>query len=181
MHRSGIPKNTGKKMWQWFAKFSAFVGLSCATCLFASQQASSSSAPSTPSAPGAVRVGRSPGYPRPASRQSGKSNIDRRVELLTKMLDLNDVQKFDVRKILENGQIEANRLWNDQQIAPIDRMNKLHALREDAQKQFHAVLTEKQRKKYDEYLQSATHPTAAQAASPSSASSSTQGGGKTPQ
>jgi hypothetical protein len=102
------------------------------------------------------------------------------VELLTKQLELNDVQKFDTRKILESGQAEANRLWNDQQISPIDRMTKLRQVREDAQKQFRAMLTEEQRKKYDEYLQRTAHPGAAQA-SPSPTSSSPQDGGKTPQ
>jgi hypothetical protein len=92
---------------------------------------------------------------------------------------LNDVQKFDVRKILENGQAESRRLWADQKMAPMDRMIKLRTVREDAQKQFHAVLTEEQRKTYDEYLERVLHPTAPQASSPSTDSTSSQQTGKT--
>lgn len=87
------------------------------------------------------------------NHRPGKSVIDKRVETLTRQLDLNQDQQAGVRKILEKGQAETNRLWSDQQISPIDRMTKLRLLRADAQKQFHTLLTEDQKKKYDETLQ----------------------------
>jgi hypothetical protein len=96
---------------------------------------------------------RSAGTQRANQRMPQKSAIDRRIEILTKELNLNEVQRFDTRKILERGQTESQKLWADQQIAPIDRMIKLRAIREDSQKQFQALLTGEQRQKYQVYLQ----------------------------
>lgn len=90
--------------------------------------------------------------PVPRSAQAKKTVIDKRLESLTKELNLSQVQRAQTRKILEQGQEESLHLWNDQQIAPIDRMVKLRSIREDAQKQFRALLTKDQLAKYDEIV-----------------------------
>ena len=69
---------------------------------------------------------------------------------LTKELNLSQVQRVQTRKILDDGQEESLRLWNDQQLAPIDRMVKLRSVREDAQKKFRALLTKEQQAKYNQ-------------------------------
>ena len=105
-------------------------------------------------------AGRQPAMP--GSRPQ-KSVIDKRLESLTKELSLDENQRKQTRIILETGQTEANRLWRDQQIAPIDRMTKLHQLREDSQTKFRALLTPEQKTKYDQILQSKTRAASAPA------------------
>jgi periplasmic protein CpxP/Spy len=96
------------------------------------------------------------GRPTMQGRRPGKSRIDTRLESLTKQLRLDENQRKETRMILETGQAEANRLWSDQQISPIDRMTKLHQLREDSRNKFRALLTPEQRTKYDQMLQNMT-------------------------
>jgi len=88
--------------------------------------------------------------------------MDARVERLGKQLDLNEVQRFNLKKLLENQQAESDRLWNDQKIEPMDRMTRLRALQDNTRKQFEALLTEAQRKKYDELLQQVSHQSPSQ-------------------
>jgi hypothetical protein len=90
--------------------------------------------------------------PVPRTSQAKKTVIDRRLESLTKELNLSQVQRAQTMKILEEGQEESLHLWNDQQLAPIDRMVRLRSIREDAQKKFRALLTRDQQTKYDEIV-----------------------------
>ena len=139
--RVGINRQTGKCIGRTFL----FFALTLATCFVTSRDASATSVSSA--APKAVQAGRGDGYPR---GKFARPSIDARVERLARQLNLNQVQQFDVKKLLERQRAEVNRLWDDQVISPIERVNKLRALHEDTQQQFHALLTEEQRKKYDQ-------------------------------
>ena len=126
----------------------SLVGL-CAVSLLASAQVSPASARA---------VGARPfqkGSPRPLSRAQKKNPIDAQVDRVTKRLALSEVQRFDLKKLLENDRTESKRLWDDQQIAPIDRMTKLRTLHDNTRKQFRALLTRAQQAKYDAILQQA--------------------------
>ncbi|HVO61597.1 MAG TPA: hypothetical protein VMT53_11715 [Terriglobales bacterium] len=121
----------------------------CALSLLASAQVSPASARA---------VGARPfqkGSPRPLSRAQRKNPTDAQVDRVTKRLDLSEVQRFDLKKLLENDRTESKRLWDDQQIAPIDRMTKLRTLHDNTRKQFRALLTREQQAKYDVILQQA--------------------------
>ncbi len=87
--------------------------------------------------------------PVPRVSQAKKSVIERRLEGLTSELNLSQVQRGKTRKILDDGEAESMRIWNDQKLAPIDRMVKLRSVRQEAQKQFRALLTKDQLAKYD--------------------------------
>jgi len=139
--RVGVNRQTGK----WIGRTFLFFALTLATCFVTSRDASATSVSSA--APKAVQAGRGDGYPR---GKFARPSIDARVERLARQLNLNQVQQFDVKKLLERQRAEVNRLWDDQVISPIERVNKLRALHEDTQQQFHALLTEEQRKKYDQ-------------------------------
>ncbi len=93
------------------------------------------------------------GYQRSVQRATKKTSIDAQVQRVGKRLDLSELQRLDLRKILENQQAQANRLWNDQKIEPVERMTQLRALHENTLKQFRAVLSREQRTKYDDLLQ----------------------------
>jgi hypothetical protein len=98
------------------------------------------------------------GLQRPGRQAPRVSSIDKRVAKLGTQLNLNDVQRFDLKRLLESQQAEANRLWNNQDINPIERMTKLRNLQEGTQKRFSALLTDEQRKKYEERRQKAAQP-----------------------
>jgi hypothetical protein len=137
----------------WVARTFPFFTLALAICFIAPRAACATSAPSSAAAPRAVQSGRGGGY---QQRRSRKSSIDVRVARISGRLNLNESQRVELKKLLERQQVESKRLWNDQGIAPMDRMTKLRVLQEDTQKKFHALLTEEQRKKYDQLLQPAS-------------------------
>jgi len=148
--------------------------LALMACPLLPAQVPATRAPRNASVTTAFGSGRGGGYQRPRQHgQPQKSVVDRRLEALTQQLDLNEVQRFDTRKILESGQLEAKRLWDDQAISPIDRMTKLRSLRENSQKQFRALLTEQQRAKYDQILQQRASATSAASQASSSSQTST--------
>lgn len=100
-----------------------------------------------------------PRFQRPGRQGTARvSSIDRRVARLGTQLGLNDVQRFDLKRLLETQQAETNRLWNNQEIDPIDRMTRLRILQENTRKRFNALLTEEQRKKYEQLRQKAAQP-----------------------
>jgi hypothetical protein len=139
---------------RWMGRTLLFFALTLAICFITPRDASATSATST--VPTAAQSGRGGGYQRAPQRQSRKSSIDVRVARISGRLNLNEVQRVDLKKLLERQQAESKRLWDDQEIAPMDRMTKLRLLQEDTQKKFQALLSEEQRKKYDQLLQPAS-------------------------
>jgi Spy/CpxP family protein refolding chaperone len=142
--RVGVNRQTGK----WIGRTFLFFASTLATCLVTSRDASATSVSSA--APKAGQAGRGGDYPRVPQRRFARPSIDARAERLARQLNLNEVQQFELKKLLERQRAEVNRLWDDQVVSPIDRVNKLRALHEDTQEQFRALLTEEQRKKYDQ-------------------------------
>ena len=150
-----MSKNVEQSKWRgaWVACLLISLG---AVSLLASAQVSPASARS---------IGARPfqkGSPRPLSRAQKKNPIDAQVDRVNKRLALSEVQRFDLRKLLENDRTESKRLWDNQQIAPIDRMTKLRTLHDNTRKQFRALLTRDQQSKYDTILQQAARADAPQ-------------------
>jgi hypothetical protein len=100
----------------------------------------------------AAQSGRGDGYNSPARRRFTHLTIDERVERIGQRLDLDKNQRLELKKLLEKQQTQADKLWNDPQLAPGDRRAKLQALQEDTQKRFYALLVGEQRKKYDNFV-----------------------------
>src|ERR1700730_17610164 len=143
--RVRVYRQTGK----WIGRTVVLLALTLATCFVTSRHACTTSA--------APQAGGGGGYPRAPQSGFKRSSIDQRVERLARQLNLNEVQRLHVKKLLERHQAEVNRLWDDQVISPIDRVSKLRLLHEDIRQQFHALLNEEQRKKYEQLLQQGAH------------------------
>ena len=103
-----------------------------------------------PCTPGSAQTSDA-GNPRPQTPQhrSRKSNIDARVSILTKSLDLNDVQQSAVKNILEQRQQQTLRIRRNPSISGSDRIEQFRALQDSTVERIRAVLTEEQKKKYD--------------------------------
>jgi hypothetical protein len=124
--------------------------LSCAVALsICFLAAGTSSSTAMESARGEAQSGRGGGYNSAARHRFSHLTIDQRVEQIGQRLELNDGQRTELKKLLENQQTQADKLWNDAQLAPGDRRAKLLTLQEDTQKHFYSLLVGEQRKKYD--------------------------------
>ena len=87
--------------------------------------------------------------PQTPPHRSRKLNIDARVSILTRNLDLNDVQQSAVKNILEQRQQETLRIRRDPSISGSDRIERFRALQDSTVERIRAVLNEEQKKKYD--------------------------------
>jgi non-ribosomal peptide synthetase component F len=80
---------------------------------------------------------------------SRKSNIDTRVSILTKSLDLDEAQQSAVKNILEQRQQQTLRIRRDPSISGSARIDRFRALQDSTVERIRAVLNDEQKKKYD--------------------------------
>jgi hypothetical protein len=167
----GMVKSNSKQTGKCNARTFAVLALALAISLLLRQDASAaapastdstSSATLTTTAPRTMQSGRDGGFKHPAQRRTNKSSVETRVNRLAKQLGLTEVQSASLKQLLDSRQAETNRLWNDQKVDPIERMNKLRTLRENTRKQFEAMLNEDQKKKYQALVQQVARENAAQ-------------------
>lgn len=87
--------------------------------------------------------------PQTPAHRPRKSNIDARVRILTKSLDLNDMQQSAVKNILEERQQQTLRIRRDPSISGSARIERFRMLQDSTVERIRAVLNEEQKKKYD--------------------------------
>ena len=87
--------------------------------------------------------------------QRGPRQMDpnRQLEGMTKRLKLNSDQQAKILPILQNRAQQMESLRSDSSMSREDRQAKMRSIREDADSQIRAVLTDKQKKQYDEMQQ----------------------------
>jgi hypothetical protein len=81
--------------------------------------------------------------------RSRKSNLDARVSILTRNLDLSDAQQSAVKNILEQRQLQTLRIRRDPSISGSARIEQFRALQDSTVERIRALLNEEQKKKYD--------------------------------
>jgi Spy/CpxP family protein refolding chaperone len=80
---------------------------------------------------------------------SRKSNIDARVKVLAKSLDLTEEQQAAVKSILEARLQQTLLIRRDPSISGSVRIDRFRALQDATVERIRAVLNEEQKKKYD--------------------------------
>jgi hypothetical protein len=97
----------------------------------------------------ALRSDRAEAVRVPLSKRPRPLTLDRRIELLTKELDLNEAQQTEVRKLLLSQRDQVTRLWNDTSVPAPYRVNATQAISEQTADRIRALLDDKQRKRYN--------------------------------
>lgn len=89
--------------------------------------------------------------PKPPLNQhpTRKSNIDTRVSILAKSLDLSAEQQSEVKNILEQRQQKTLLIRRDPSISGSTRIERFRMLQESTVERIRAVLNDEQKKKYD--------------------------------
>jgi hypothetical protein len=80
---------------------------------------------------------------------SRKSNIDARVKVLAKNLDLNEEQQSAVKSILEARQQQTLLIRSDPSISGSARIDRFRALQDATVERIRSVLNDEQKKRYD--------------------------------
>lgn len=98
-----------------------------------------------------LQEGPPPGGPGYGHRQP--PSAEEKTARLTKALGLTEEQQGKVKSILEEQHQQMGKLREDTSVAPKERFAKMRELREKAHNQIKNVLTDDQKKKFDEMAQ----------------------------
>jgi hypothetical protein len=97
----------------------------------------------------ALRSDRAEAARGPLSKRPRSLALDRRIELLTKELDLSEAQQTEVRKLLQSQRDQVARLWDDTSVPPPYRVSATQAISEQTADRIRALLDDNQRKRYN--------------------------------
>jgi periplasmic protein CpxP/Spy len=91
-----------------------------------------------------------PGGAQEQGRSRGRMDPARRVEMLTKQLNLTADQKTKVLDILKSDRAKMESVRDDSSLSPTDRRAKMMDIRKASNDQVRALLDSNQQKKFDE-------------------------------
>ena len=100
----------------------------------------------------AVAADPAPAHP-PTSRVPG-SQLEDRVKMFAKALDLDASQQTQLRKILVERRDTVRKIWSDRSLLPAERAPATRAANERTGDEIRAILNDEQRKKYNTALPS---------------------------
>ena len=84
-----------------------------------------------------------------AQRQHKRSSIDDRVKSLSKMLDLNERQRSELKKVLWSRHDQVIKILRAQSLSPVDRISQFRTINDNTIERITALLDEEQKKKYN--------------------------------
>jgi len=90
------------------------------------------------------------GTARQAPRKAHGANLDDRVKAFALGLNLDAEQQSKLKRVLENQRDQVRKVWDDQAVPAPYRVNATRVISDQAADQIRALLTEEQRKKYDQ-------------------------------
>ncbi|HEV2176228.1 MAG TPA: Spy/CpxP family protein refolding chaperone [Terriglobia bacterium] len=94
-----------------------------------------------------------PQGPHGPMHHGGRMSADEQLERMSKMLNLTDDQKSQIKPILEDTHQQMRSIHTDTSLSPQDKRAKMHSLMADMHAKIRAVLTEEQRAKLDQMQQ----------------------------
>lgn len=83
----------------------------------------------------------------------GKRGLDEHVKMLTEKLSLSDDQQAKVKSILTDSHQQMQSVRDDSSLSQDDKRSKMHSLREATNSKIRDVLTDDQKKKFDDMEQ----------------------------
>jgi Spy/CpxP family protein refolding chaperone len=93
------------------------------------------------------------GGDQPQGQRRGMPSVDDQVKMLSDRLNLTADQQTKIKPILEDQRTQAQALRKDDSLSDDDRRTKMRALRESTNSKIRDVLTDDQKKQFDEMQQ----------------------------
>lgn len=78
-----------------------------------------------------------------------RGGLDDRIKALSQALDLDEVQQYKLRKVLESQREQVMKVWSDSSLPAAYRISATQAISDGTSDQIRALLNEEQRKKYN--------------------------------
>jgi periplasmic protein CpxP/Spy len=93
------------------------------------------------------------GGDQPQGQRRGMPSVDDQVKMMSDRLNLTPDQQTKIKPILEDQRTQAQALRKDESLSDDDRRNKMRTLRESTNSKIRDVLTDDQKKQFDEMQQ----------------------------
>jgi DNA-binding IclR family transcriptional regulator len=87
--------------------------------------------------------------PRTNIRSTTHAPLERRVEALSKALDLTAGQRSQLLNILEAQRVSVAKIWSDSTLLPAERAPATRAIEEHTADQIRAILSDQQKQRYN--------------------------------
>jgi hypothetical protein len=87
--------------------------------------------------------------PRPTARVRSGGSLQRRIDVLSKALQLDARQRTELMTILESQREAVSKIWSDPALPPAERTPATRAVQERTADQIRAILSEEQRTRYN--------------------------------
>ena len=84
------------------------------------------------------------------ARENRQGMVERRIEMMSKNLNLTEQQKKDVKPIFENEMKEMRTVREDSSLTPEQKREKTKAIQQTTRESINKILTSEQQKKYAE-------------------------------
>jgi periplasmic protein CpxP/Spy len=93
------------------------------------------------------------GGDQPQGQRRGMPSVDDQIKMMSDRLNLTPDQQTKIKPILEDQRTQAQALRKDESLSDDDRRNKMRTLRESTNSKVRDILTEDQKKQFDEMQQ----------------------------
>jgi Spy/CpxP family protein refolding chaperone len=93
------------------------------------------------------------GGDQPQGQRRGTPSVDDQVKMLSDRLSLTADQQTKIKPILEDQRTQAQALRKDDSLSEDDRRNKMRTLRESTNSKIRDLLTDDQKKQFDDMQQ----------------------------
>lgn len=93
------------------------------------------------------------GGDQPQGPRRGMPSVDDQVKMLSERLNLTAEQQGKIKPILEDQRTQAQAVMKDESLSPDDRRTKMRSIRESTNSKIRDVLTDTQKKQFDEMQQ----------------------------
>lgn len=91
--------------------------------------------------------------PQPQGQRRGMPSVDDQIKMMTDRLNLTADQQAKIKPILENQRTQAQALMKDDSLSQDDKRAKMRSLRDSTNSKIRDVLTDAQKKQFDEMQQ----------------------------
>jgi periplasmic protein CpxP/Spy len=93
------------------------------------------------------------GGDQPQGQRRGMPSVDDQVKMMSDRLNLTPDQQTKIKPVLEDQRTQAQALRKDESLSDDDRRSKMRTLRESTNSKIRDVLTDDQKKQFDEMQQ----------------------------
>jgi len=100
-----------------------------------------------------AQPGPPPAQAAPAPRPHPRMNLKRQMRHLTRVLNLSESQRAQIRPIVEDHNKQMRQVWDDTSLTPQDRRARMRDINQDYRGKVESILNDQQKQQFEQMLQ----------------------------